>query len=182
MVRAFPDKKISSINQIPTARMPVNPNCVDLLIIDSQREHSRVHTLVETMELLRNNNEMHANIHAAIHDWVEASRKLNIKRSEELLYTRIYDDVDRLQYEAVLAELSLAVAELCVKTRAARTALWCAYITLIYEGTRVANGSGDAVGKVSAPLLLAPALEAPELETPEMLAGKLLDCFDLRLL
>lgn len=131
LARAFPSHKISSTNSIPIPRLSQNPSRVDRLLIEEQREHAKVITLVCNMEQILN-RELHSHIHDALQEWIQSVRNLQMKRADELSYSKIgVAGGDRDDYQVLVNEISLAISELSAKTRAARTALWCAFNTLI---------------------------------------------------
>ena len=137
----FPRQKFSGTNQIPVNRLRQNPSRLDRLLNDMARENAKVDTLVNQMEDVSGIDL--TKIRRDIQSWVELVRILAGKRKDELLCASV--PTDDVMYEQKLsAEILLDAEKLCGLTRAARTALWCAYTALIYEVKNETSPSGKA--------------------------------------
>ena len=129
----FPGQKFSGTNQIPINRLHTNPSRLDRLLNDMARELAKVTTLVTQMEDIRGIDL--TEVRQDIQSGIELVRSLTNKRKDELLCCDVI-------YEQKLSEeILLDAQKLCGLTRTARTALWCAYTTLIYEEKNEANAS-----------------------------------------
>ncbi|XP_060566451.1 uncharacterized protein LOC132725266 isoform X2 [Ruditapes philippinarum] len=127
LARQNPGKKVSSANNIVVPRLPSNPSRVDRLVVDSFKEHARIITLIEKMEKLRDMN-IHPSIHSSLERWLEAIRKVQARRKEEIVNSanRHRNGGPRQHDEKDILALAAAISELTVLTRKARTANWCA--------------------------------------------------------
>lgn len=123
------------------------------------------------MEQLRDNKEMDPELHIILNEWINAARALQHKRAEEVVCAKMGLNAADPNYESMLVALSLAVRELCLKTRAARSALWCSDVTLMYEGTPAANGLDAPCVPTVAPKRVR--------DSPQALAAKLIKLFDM---
>ncbi|RWS08080.1 uncharacterized protein B4U79_06074, partial [Dinothrombium tinctorium] len=139
----FGDKKVLSANNIAIPRLPQNPTRIDRLIVDQYREHAKVVTLIAMMETLQVNREMYVMVHSSIQKWLESIRNLQYKRKDDLLTASKprMNDVAEDMCDYLCSQISLAVHELCGKTRCARTALWCASVQLIENAAESSNES-----------------------------------------
>ncbi|XP_064595252.1 uncharacterized protein LOC135461901 [Liolophura sinensis] len=127
LARQNPAKKITSNNTLPIPRLPPNPSRVDRLIIDSFREHARIITLVDRMERLRVES-VHVNIQTSLDQWLEAIRKVQTMRKEEIMNAsdRYHHGGQRHPDDKDVLGLATSIGMLSVSTRRARTATWCA--------------------------------------------------------
>ncbi|KAI1290080.1 hypothetical protein HDE_08869 [Halotydeus destructor] len=132
-----PGKKISSANNVPLPRLPNNAIRLDKLVVDMSREHAKVFTLFGKMEQQLCENELDAEYQQSVHTWLTAIRNVQYKRSDEILSKTAPNDGP--YSEEMSNGMLLAIRQLCLTTRAARTALWAAFITIIYEANCSAN-------------------------------------------
>ncbi|RWS32027.1 hypothetical protein B4U80_01497 [Leptotrombidium deliense] len=132
LTEKFPGKKISSANNIAIPRLPQNCSRIDRLIVDQYKEHAKVITLIAKMEM-HGSRQIHEMVHESVQKWLETIRQLQFQRKGDLLpacrprLNNVPEDVN----DYICSQISLVVHELCVKTRSARTALWCAAISTL---------------------------------------------------
>ena len=55
LAKLNPGKRISSSNTVQISRLPLNPSKLDKLLVDSLREHARVLTLLQRVEIIYGN-------------------------------------------------------------------------------------------------------------------------------
>jgi hypothetical protein len=75
-------KRISSANQLPIPRLPLNPSRLDRLLVDYFREHARVITLMEKMEQLQG-KPLAVGFHTSLNSFKESLKAVQHARALE---------------------------------------------------------------------------------------------------
>ncbi|KAI5706284.1 hypothetical protein M8J75_006646 [Diaphorina citri] len=120
LARKYPGKKVSSANNMPLPRLPLNSTRVDKLVVDHLRERARVLTLIGKMEALIG-EPLHPNIHYYIGKWKDAICTVQELRSREIMMCA-----------HVVVGLAKSIRMLGQVTRNARVAMHAALATTLY--------------------------------------------------
>lgn len=128
LTKAYLGKLVSMVvtsSSLP--KMPPNPSRVDRLIVDQLREQARVTGLLGKMEQLRS-FPLHANISSTLDRHLEVIYITQARRKDEFINAsnRQRQPAAFFREDREILMLASAVKDLCISTRKARTALWCA--------------------------------------------------------
>lgn len=106
-------KKINSSNTIPIPRLPPLPSRIDRLIVDFFREHARVITLIDKMEMLRT-RKLPERVHLIMKEWLGILKMVQLARQQERANVflprhpgnRLQEDKDMLALSSSLQHLT----------------------------------------------------------------------------
>ncbi|XP_046894137.1 meiosis-specific coiled-coil domain-containing protein MEIOC [Hypomesus transpacificus] len=146
LTKTYPGRQISAVSCSALPKVPPNPSKVDRLIVDQIRELAKVVSLLGKMERLRS-IPLHANISSTLDRHQEAIYITQARRKEEFINTscRQRQGGGHIREDRDILLLATALRDLCVTTRKARTALWCALqMTLPKTSTDKLEEEGDS--------------------------------------
>lgn len=129
LARKYPGKKVSSANNMPLPRLPLNSTRVDKLLVDHLRERARVLTLIGKMEALIG-EPLHPNINYYIGKWKDAICTVQELRSREIMMCA--HGITCADGSIVLG-LAKSIRVLGQVTRNARVAMHAALATTLYH-------------------------------------------------
>lgn len=141
LARKYPGKKVSSANNMPLPRVPMNSTRVDKLVVDHLRERARVLTLIGKMEALIGES-LHPNIHYCIGKWKEAICSVQELRSQEIMMCA--HGMSCADGSIVLG-LAKSIRALGQVTREARVSMHAALATTLYFDLQDAQQYPDLV-------------------------------------
>jgi len=130
-----------------TNKYPSNSTRVDKLVIDQDREHQKVESLIGRIERL-GFTPMHPNVGVALDCWLAAIKDLRNTRKNEIAnmhdITGNIHGAGKSHTQEDICNLIGSVKELTRHTRSARTIVWCALQMLFSSNSSAASsGSGD---------------------------------------
>ncbi|XP_026679520.1 probable serine/threonine-protein kinase pats1 [Diaphorina citri] len=128
LARKYPGKKVSSANNMPLPRLPLNSTRVDKLVVDHLRERARVLTLIGKMEALIG-EPLHPNIHYYIGKWKDAICTVQELRSREIMMCAHGITCGD---GSIVVGLAKSIRMLGQVTRNARVAMHAALATTLY--------------------------------------------------
>ncbi|KAL1461684.1 hypothetical protein WDU94_013556 [Cyamophila willieti] len=151
LARKYPGKKVSSANNMPLPRLPLNSTRVDKLVVDHLRERARVLTLIGKMEALIG-EPLHPNIHYCIGKWKDAICTVQELRSREIMMCA--HGITCGDGSIVLG-LAKSIRMLGQVTRNARVAMHAALATTLYfdlnDVTQYPDMTGQGVDREDSP-------------------------------
>jgi hypothetical protein len=123
----FPNLNISGNNRIFVPRLNSGRyDPIDRVYGELMRDQTRINALMQTMALLT--PDINSSAWEAMTNWWKSLQNLEKIRK--------YDNImpsGETNMSQSLNSLSLALKELCTRTRAARTAFWCCYVAVVYQ-------------------------------------------------
>ncbi|CAM1314257.1 C17orf104 (predicted) [Pycnogonum litorale] len=122
----YPDKDVTSINNIPIPKRQLKSSRVDRLIIEHQREHANLITLLAKMELLYG-QEFDSSLHDDVQQWLNAIHDVKSKRASEIVKTSVNADYSS---EEDVTSLKCSVYEMFRGCRKAHLTLLCAHYSV----------------------------------------------------
>merc|ERR1712150_31393 len=126
-------------------KYPPNSTRVDKLVIDQQREHQKVESLIGRIERL-GFTPMHPNVGVALDLWLTGIKDLRNVRKNELANLsespHMHNNGSKSHMQGDICNLIACVKELTKNTRAARTIVWCA-LQMLYASIPNGSGSGE---------------------------------------
>uniref|UniRef100_A0A8D9E0D7 Meiosis-specific coiled-coil domain-containing protein MEIOC n=2 Tax=Cacopsylla melanoneura TaxID=428564 RepID=A0A8D9E0D7_9HEMI len=143
LARKYPGKKVSSANNMPLPRLPLNSTRVDKLVVDHLRERARVLTLIGKMEALIG-EPLHPNIHYCIGKWKDAICTVQELRSREIMMCA--HGITCGDGSVVLG-LAKSIRMLGQVTRNARVAMHAALATTLYFDLNDVTQYPDVTGQ-----------------------------------
>jgi len=137
----------SSLGDGSPTKYPANSSRVDKLIVEQQREHQKVESLIGRIERL-GFTPMHPNVGVTLDLWLSAIKDLRNVRKNEIANITDTHGLHRghgggkshTQTDAF--NLVSAVKELTKLTRSARTIVWCA-MQILYANCSTGSSSGE---------------------------------------
>lgn len=126
-------------------KYPTNSTRVDKLIIDEQKEHQKVESLIGRIERL-GFTPMHPNVGVTLDLWLTGIKDLRNVRKNELAnlseIPHLHNSGTKSHLQGDICNLIACVKELTKQTRSARTIVWCA-LQMLYASIQGASSSGE---------------------------------------
>lgn len=134
----------SSGSDSGSLKYPPNSTRVDKLVIDQQREHQKVESLIGRIERL-GFTPMHPNVGVALDLWLTGIKDLRNVRKNELANLSESPHIHngtKSHMQGDICNLITCVKELTKHTRSARTIVWCA-LQMLYASIPNGSSSGE---------------------------------------
>ncbi|XP_057294187.1 uncharacterized protein LOC130622705 [Hydractinia symbiolongicarpus] len=132
----------SSLGEGSPVKYPPNATRVDKLIVDQQRQHQKVESLIGRIERL-GFTPLHSNVGVTLDLWLGAIKDLRGARKNELAnMSDTNSGYSKSHTQNDVMNLVSAVRDLTKLTRTARTIVWCA-IQMLYAGKFSGSSSGE---------------------------------------
>jgi len=126
-------------------KYPTNSTRVDKLIIDEQKEHQKVESLIGRIERL-GFMPMHPNVGVTLDLWLTGIKDLRYVRKSELAnlaeLPHLQSSGTKSHLQEDICSLIACVKELTKQTRSARTIVWCA-LQMLYASIQGASSGGE---------------------------------------
>lgn len=126
-------------------KYPPNSTRVDKLIIDEQKEHQKVESLIGRIERL-GFTPMHPNVGVTLDLWLTGIKDLRSVRKNELAnlteLQHMHNNGTKSHLQGDIVSLIDCVKELTKQTRSARTIVWCA-LQMLYASIQGGSSSGE---------------------------------------